>query len=82
MHILANIEDSDTKLTNKLCRCFRGKRKYLYTGEHINGRIAKLHHYCLTHLIDSYRLHINREKGIYRVQLSIEKLYVLFYLQA
>lgn len=63
MNVLAVAIDSDLNLKCRRCHCIPGKRKYLYNAEHLNGRIAKLHQYCLTHLIDSYRLHINREKG-------------------
>lgn len=40
------------------------KKPLVFTPEVLESEIHKLHKFCLTHLIDSYRLHLNREKGI------------------
>lgn len=47
----------------KIFRFFKTENEELYTREELEQKILKLHKYCLTHLVDSYRVHLNRLKG-------------------
>lgn len=47
----------------KLLNFFRKRKIEYYTPKELEEKIVKLHKYCLTHLVDSYRVHLNRVKG-------------------
>lgn len=68
--------DSDDGVTCNLKRfvCFFRKNKSYYFGDYLDAKIYKLHKYCLTHLIDSYRLHLNRLKGKFKM-IVLSKYY-------
>lgn len=42
--------------------CF-AKDRGMYSPDNLHDSVLKLHKYCLTHLLDSYRVHLNRLKG-------------------
>ncbi|KAK9727841.1 hypothetical protein QE152_g18982 [Popillia japonica] len=54
--------------------CF-AKDKGMYTPDNLHDSVLKLHRYCLTHLLDSYRVHLNRLKGIKVLNELIGKAY-------
>lgn len=49
-------------ITKARFTCF-AKDRGMYTPDNLHDSVLKLHKYCLTHLLDSYRVHLNRLKG-------------------
>lgn len=57
----------------KLFRFFKQRRTDYYSPKELEEKITKLHKYCLTHLVDSYRVHLYRMKGIGKVRFCNKK---------
>lgn len=72
---MSNIDFSYKCTLRNLFCLFRKPRK-AYEGDYLESKIYVLHKFCLTHLIDSYRLHLNRLKGMF--WLVQTKQYIIF----
>ncbi|XP_071052074.1 uncharacterized protein [Onthophagus taurus] len=57
----------------RFLNCFKPKVS-TFTKDDLQDSVLRLHKYCLTHLLDSYRVHLNRLKGVYLLNEVVRKV--------